>query len=375
MAPRRRLTEEQVPKLPTKKSRYAFPDPQTPGLYVRVHSTGKKSYVTVRQNQWTTLGDTRLWTLEQARAKARQILLGEIAPQSIEEVCKAYRELHVDRLRSRRDVNRALDKLVCTFHGRPFASIKRRELVALADRVNEQSGARSAEYLLAIFSALTRWHMARDDHYVSPAVSAMARPYRTAARDRILADDEIRAIWLHAEKGGVFGALVRLLLLTAQRRAKVVSMKWDDINNGVWTIATEAGEKGNAKSLVLPKAALDIIAAQPHVHGNPYVLGGIGSHIKSFDRRKQAFDKATGVTGWTLHDCRRTARSLLARAGVRPDLAERLLGHGPKGIESVYDRYSYREEKASALRVLAAMIDSIVHPSLVGNVLPLLQSA
>lgn len=63
-----------------------------------------------------------------------------------------------------------------------------------------------------------------------------------------------------------------------------------------------------------------------------------------------------------LHDLRRSARSLLSRAGVRPDIAERLLGHAIAGVAGVYDRHSYREEKADALRRLAGLIDGIVHP-------------
>ena len=69
------------------------------------------------------------------------------------------------------------------------------------------------------------------------------------------------------------------------------------------------------------------------------------------------------VPQWGLHDLRRTARSLLARVGVRPDIAERVLGHSIRGVEGTYDRHSYRDEKAHALRALGALIDTIVNPS------------
>jgi integrase len=72
---------------------------------------------------------------------------------------------------------------------------------------------------------------------------------------------------------------------------------------------------------------------------------------------------------WQLHDLRRTARSLMSRAGVRPDIAERVLGHAIKGVERVYDRHSYRDEKAHALRALASLIETIVNP--VDNVVAL----
>jgi hypothetical protein len=83
------------------------------------------------------------------------------------------------------------------------------------------------------------------------------------ARDRILDDNEIRVLWKAAEESATFGAIVRLLLLTAQRREKIVTMKREDVRDGRWIIATEAREKGNAGTLVLPQVALDIIEAQP----------------------------------------------------------------------------------------------------------------
>jgi integrase len=70
---------------------------------------------------------------------------------------------------------------------------------------------------------------------------------------------------------------------------------------------------------------------------------------------------------WVLHDLRRTARSLLSRAGVRPDISERVLGHAIPGVEGVYDRHSYSDEKADALNRLAALVESIIDPP-VGNV-------
>jgi integrase len=72
------------------------------------------------------------------------------------------------------------------------------------------------------------------------------------------------------------------------------------------------------------------------------------------------FDYASGVKDWRLHDLRRTARSLLSRAGVNPDVAERCLGHAIPGIRGVYDRHAYTEEMRVAFERLAALIDTIV---------------
>ena len=65
---------------------------------------------------------------------------------------------------------------------------------------------------------------------------------------------------------------------------------------------------------------------------------------------------------WTVHDLRRTARSLMARAGVRPDVAERVMGHVQQGVESIYDRHNYNDEKANALGKLAGLIALILDP-------------
>jgi hypothetical protein len=121
------------------------------------------------------------------------------------------------------------------------------------------------------------------------------------------------------------------------------------------------------------RQALDVIRAQPTVVGKYYVLGGVP--FCNFGEAKTKLDRASGVSGWTLHDLRRTARSLMSRAGVRPDIAERVLGHTVgSAVQQTYDRHSYTEEKAQALAALALLVERI----LVGpthNVVPLREAA
>src|SRR5262249_45626261 len=133
---------------------------------------------------------------------------------------------------------------------------------------------------------------------------------------------------------------------------------------GVWTIPEESDrEKGHAGVLRLPAAALGIIRAQPQISSNPYVFAGrTDGPINGFSKDKARFDKAAGVDDWVLHDLRRTARSLMSRAGVSSEHAERVMGHVIAGVEGVYDRHAYLDEKADALRRLAALIERIVHP-------------
>ena len=114
--------------------------------------------------------------------------------------------------------------------------------------------------VLAILSKLMHWHETRNNDYVSPIIRGMGRYSPADQRGkRILDDDEIRALWKACDDAGTFGALVKTLLLTAQRKSKVATMKWTDLKGEEWTIASEPREKTNAGILVLPKMALDII--------------------------------------------------------------------------------------------------------------------
>jgi integrase len=213
------------------------------------------------------------------------------------------------------------------------------------------------------------WFATRHDDYVPPIVRGMRRTNpKERARNRKLNDGELRAVWKIAEANGTFRALVRLLLLTGQRRAKVVAMRWQDLAmDGTWTLPAEAREKGNAVELVLPAAAIDIVRTQPRLGENPYVLAGRGNgHINGFSKAKRAFDdklvaELPDMPPWTLHDLRRTARSLMSRAGASSDHAERVMGHAIEGVEGVYDRHEYNDEKAEVLRRLAALVDTIVN--------------
>jgi integrase len=208
------------------------------------------------------------------------------------------------------------------------------------------------------------WHQSRDENYTSPIVKGMRRN-KPVARARILADDEIRSLWKACSNSDeTFGALLKVALLTAQRRDKVATMMWNDFKDGEWTIRVERREKGTAGKLKLPAMALEIVEKQPRIAGNPYVFPGRGKiAFNSFSQRKAELDeKLSDMDPWVIHDLRRTARSLLSRAGVRPDISERVLGHAIAGVEGVYDRHSYDAEKADALKRLAGLVGRIVNP-------------
>jgi integrase len=244
---------------------------------------------------------------------------------------------------------------------RPFQSIRRADVANLLDEVQDAHGARQADAVLTVTRAVMNWHASRTDHYNPPVVKGMRRQSQHARRRaRILTDDEIRAIWRAADSAGAFGGVVQFALLTAQRRTKVFRLRWPEIEGDVWTLPLAAREKGNAGVLVLPPLAMAVIQRQPRLAGNDFVFAGLRGPIRGLGKPKQRLDQASGVTSWVLHDLRRTARSLMARAGVSKERAERVMGHALPGIEGTYNRFEYRDAKAAALAKLAALVGNII---------------
>lgn len=400
--PRKRLTEEGVRKLkpPPKGKQVDYFDAGMPGLVLRMNYGGRKTWRALyyvkgadkdgkRRTEPRThpLGLYPILSLKDAREAARRFLvdpqkaLADAGTGSFKEVAEDFVRRHVEahNLRSQAEIVRCLNKYILPHWGhKSFRELKRGDVSALLDQIEDDHGARQADICLAIIRKLMHWYQARNDDYASPVVRGMNR-YKPADRKgkRVLNDEEIRAFWVCTAEMGTYGALVRLLLLTAQRCTKVATMLWDDLADGVWAISTDRREKGNGERLRLPQLALDVIAKQPRLAGNPYVFavaGGKG-HFNSFSQRKDELDRKLrqlmpDIPPWIIHDLRRTARSLLSRAGIRPDVAERVLGHAIPGVEGVYDRHSYDEERAEALSRLARLVEMIINlPN--GNVVEL----
>jgi integrase len=387
---RRTMTDKGVAALKPRAGRYTVPDPELRGHWIRIQSSGTKSFWAVTRDPsgkqiWTRIGPADAMSIEKSREQARDTLtrvrsgLPAIEPkaETLGAVIDNWLKRHVEgnALRSRDKYVSLLDRHVSSdFRAREMTGIRRSDVSTLLDEIEDDHSPRQADHVLAIIRAVMNWYAVRRDDYVPPIVKGMGRTDpKQRSRARILNDDEIRVVWKAAEANGTYGALVRLLLLTAQRHTKVLTMRWADISpDGVWTIATEEREKGNAGALRLPAAARAIIDALPRFAGNDFVLAGRGAtHIANSGKSKAAFDAKlpADMRSWVLHDLRRSARSLMSRAGVPSEHAERVMGHAVDGIVGVYDRYEYMDEKADALERLATLIDGIVDPR--ENVLPM----
>jgi integrase len=394
--PRIRLTEAAVAKLkPTESKQVDYFDLGLPGLVLRISYGGTRSWRVLyyEKSKAKTYGIGRypIIDLKTAREKARsflenpQLALRRIVDHTFQAVVDDFLKRHVEAngLRSRVAIERCFDRYVLPhWKDRPISDIRRADVTALLDLIEDQNGPRQADMVLAILSKLFNWHQARTDDFNSPVVRGMKRTKPgDRKRKRILVDEELRVLWKVASVMSTFGAMARFALLTAQRREKIRSVRWTDIRDGVWIIHSEPREKSTAGSIKLPGEAIKIMEKLPQLVGNPFIFPasvGAGS-FNSFSQRKLELDllmrsEIPDMENWTFHDLRRTARSLMSRAGVRPEIAERVLGHAIQGVEGVYDRHNYDLEKADALVKLSGLLHTIISPP-VNNVIPIHQNA
>ena len=285
-------------------------------------------------------------------------------------------------LRSADQIQSAFDRLVKPRIGKiGVYELRRSHVAEMLDKVEDEAGPVQADRVRAYLRKALSWYAERDDFNLNAAfvrVRARANP-KERARTRVLSDDELRIIWPLLTEAGTFGALLKTLLLTAQRRDEVANMVRTEIGaDGIWTIPAERYKTKRPNHVPLSNTARTVIEAQPQIDGCDYVFAsrtktpfsGFGKSKARLDtsvqldmeKRAKKGANVEPLPNWTLHDLRRTAKTLMTRAGVRPDISERVLGHVIAGVEGTYDRHSYADEKRDALEKLAAMIERILNP-------------
>jgi integrase len=266
--------------------------------------------------------------------------------------------------------------------------IRRSHIVAMLDGIADDNGPVMADRTLAYVRKAFNWHATRDDEFQVPIVKGMARTKgKERARKRVLADDEIRDLWAGVaaiEDQACYAAYVKTLLLTATRRNESAKMSTAELEGDVWIIPGGRYKTGLDHTIPLSAMARELIGTvpSPKVRKNDHFIFSTTDGkvpFSGFSKAKVELDKAIAdirekagrppMENWTLHDLRRTARSLMSRAKVPTDHAERALGHVIGGVRETYDRYEYLPEKCDAFEKLAAMVERILHPE--SNVVPL----
>jgi integrase len=382
------LTAIAIAKLKPKAKRYEVPDPGQRGHYIVVFPSGKKSNIArfrFDRVKWKmSFGDVGLaagrklvadamFEVAQGRnpalaKKAAQRKAANAGANTVQAVCERYLAQEGKKLRTAADRQATLERLVYPEIGRlPIDSLRRGAIVELLDKIEANSGPVMADRTLAIIRKILNWYAVRNEDFRTPIVKGMTRAKQNGGgRARVLDDGELRKIWAAAggEGEAPFPALVKFLLLTGARRSEAAEMTWGEIRDGDWELPAQRNKTGLDFVRPLSKAAQAILQAQLRFEGCPYVFTTDGKHpLSGFSKFKAEFDERCGVTGWTLHDCRRSARSWMSRAGISADIAEIALGHVLPGVRKVYDRHTYYGEKGRAFEALATLIGRIVNPT------------
>ena len=376
-------------------SRTTYWDAGMPCFGLMVTANGHRSYVV----QYRAAGRSRRMHLKQgltlrAARKEAKAILGAVAKggdplserrkakraesDTLRAIVEEYLTREGGRLRSIGERRAVLQRHVLPkFGARQIGSITRTDIVRLLDHIADKSGAPMADHVLAYLRRVMTWHASRSDDFRSPIVRGMARTRPSQRRrQRVLSDAEIRAVWRAAEASpSAFGYLVQFLLLTATRRTEAAAMRRSEVVGNDWIIPQERYKTGLELVIPLSPAAQAVLAAVPKIGKSGLVFTTDGKRpIGGFSKFKRAFDTKVlaelhrenpdaELPRWTLHDLRRTARSLMSRAGVPSDHAERCLGHVLPGVRGTYDRHEYLAEKRHAFAALAASIERIVNPA------------
>jgi integrase len=198
------------------------------------------------------------------------------------------------------------------------------------------------------------------------------------ARERVLSDGELRAVWkASAALNPKPRAFVRLLILTAAREMEVADIAMGEVDRaaGRWTIPGARTKNGLSHTVPLCPLALDEVAGVWPAHGDAggsacRLLGAFaGGGFRGFSKLKTKLDGLSGVTGWRWHDLRRTARTGMTRVGVPRDHAEAAINHvsGRSALERTYDRHDYADEVTAALKLWQAHVAALVAPATIAD--------
>jgi integrase len=398
------LTAIAVAKARAGDDRREIPDGGCTGLYLIVQPSGHKSWhLRYRRHGRTknfTLGPTLIGTRAESNvapqigtplvlAAARELAtrtLREVqaghdpaeakrkrreeqhaaAADSFENVAQEFLRREGPKLRTLAQRRSDLELFYKPLGQMPIPEIKRAQFVREFDRIEDQRGPVRANRAQTAVKALLNWYGGRTD-YVSVLTRTPARiSISGRARSHVPSDAELKAIVLAAERGGLFGRYLLFTLYCACRRGESAGLRRSELSpdGRVWTVPA-ARYKSNRDLLIpLSAKAQAIIASMPPAAGGDYVFSDDGKYpLGNFAARKARFDKLCGIGNWgRIHDLRRAARTLLSRAGVNADIAERCLGHALTGVRRVYDRHEFQSEKAAAFEALAQMVERIVRP-------------
>jgi integrase len=353
-----------------------------PGLYLIVQPSGARSWAVRYRHKGKprkhTLGPFPTIDLKTARTLGTKVLraaaegrdpTGERQEQranSVEQVVAQFLVKYGQRRyrpRTFYEAERLLRLYVVSRWGnRPIAAVARAEVRDMLDKLTDDTPA-LANRLYSVTRKLFGWAVEQEIIEVSP-FAGLKKPAEEKSRDRILTDQELRAVWRAAGQMGVYGVLVQTLILTGQRRGEIAGLTWDeiDLDKQLISLPRERVKNDRAHQISLSPQTAALIEALPR-NSERHVFSLGGGPLNGFGKWKEQLDKLCGVEGWTLHDLRRTAASGMARLGVGLPVIEKVLNHVSgsfAGVVGIYQRHDFAGEKRKALEIWGAHVAAIV---------------
>ncbi|MHB8887153.1 MAG: tyrosine-type recombinase/integrase, partial [Methylovirgula sp.] len=332
--------------------------------------------------------DPKLKEAERQRQEARR------RADTFAACFEAFAEDHLATLRTGKIVKATVEKHAYPqWATRPISQIKRADVNELI-RTFRKDAPIGANRLLAYLKKFFAWAVDQDLIEASPA-AAIKKPSKENKRDRVLTEDEIRAIWLGCAELGPFGRAFKIMLLTGQRRTEVGRMTWVEIDRKqkTWTLARGRTKADRAHDVPLSDLALSIIeecpklgdfvfssgrsgAAKTATNAKPVPISGWGKAKAKLDEivAKKAAALAEGqgeapvVGEWHLHDLRRTCATYLAKLGTDRIVISKILNHAEGGVTGIYERHRYDAEKRRALGLWSERLLEIIDGRDGGNV-------
>jgi integrase len=260
------------------------------------------------------------------------------------------------------ETRRFLHKHFADLHPLPVDGVTRKDIVRIVDIIAEERGKVAADRSRAGLSSFFGWCVDRGYREENPTLGIRARS-SNGARTRVLNDAEIKAVW-HASGEGDYGAILKLLILTGQRKTEIADLAWNEIDINKRQILLPAHRVKNGREHLVPLAepALDLLKALPRYLGRNLVFGTGSGGFSGWSKAKAALDEGLSATisvPWVVHDIRRSVASGMGALGIDLHITEKVLNHQSgsfAGIVSVYQRYEFEPQKRAALEKWAAHV-------------------
>jgi integrase len=241
--------------------------------------------------------------------------------------------------RTLRDARRYLTQHWRQLHDRDAETLDRRSIVALLEVMAKERGPVTANRAKSYLSTALTFGVMRG-LIETNACTNIKTLFKETSRERVLNDDELRRVW-GACSDDTHSRIVRLLILTAQRRNEVANIRWSEIEGNTWRLPATRTKNKRPHTVHLTAQALSLF---PERRDKDVIFG-----FSNWSAPKRKLDERCGVQSWTLHDLRRTAATRMNELGVAPHIVEAILNHAKSGVGAIYNRATYLNEMRDAL--------------------------